>query len=372
MASNPRILVVDDEDQNLRLMEAMLIPLDYEVSLARDGMEALEKVKETPPDVILLDVMMPKMDGFEVARRLKEDEETKIIPIVMVTALQGVEDRVKALEAGANDFLTKPVDKTELRARVSSLLQVKAYYDYMRNYQEELNRSNKELEQFAYVTSHDLREPLRMMTSFAQALEKRYKDKLDKTADEYIQFIVDGAERMQTLIDDILTYSRVTTRTLPFEPVEMEEILQTVLVNLTVAAEQAKAKITHDPLPVINADSSQMGQVIQNLIANAIKFFEGEFPVIHISARQEGEEWVFSVKDNGIGIDPELFDRMFDLFKRLHPQDKYPGTGVGLAVTKKIVERHGGRIWVESQPGEGATFYFSIPLETKSEEDGKQ
>ncbi len=144
MKRNPRILVVDDEDQNLRLMEALLIPLDYEVSLARDGLEALEKVKETPPDVILLDAMMPKMDGFEVARRLKADEETKIIPIVMVTALKGVEDRVRALDAGANDFLTKPVDKTELRARVSSLVQVKDYYDYMRKYQEELNRSNME------------------------------------------------------------------------------------------------------------------------------------------------------------------------------------------------------------------------------------
>ena len=204
MKSNPRILVVDDEDQNLRLMEAMLIPLDYEVSLARDGMEALERVRKIPPDVILLDIMMPKMDGFEVTRRLKEVEETKIIPIIMVTALREVEDRVKALEAGANDFLTKPVDKTELRARVNSLLQVKAYSDHMRNYQKELNRSNKELEQFAYVASHDLREPLRMMTSFAQSLEKRYKDKLDKTADEYIHFIVDGAARMQGLIDDIL------------------------------------------------------------------------------------------------------------------------------------------------------------------------
>ncbi|MEE8413317.1 MAG: ATP-binding protein, partial [Dehalococcoidales bacterium] len=351
--------------------EALLIPLGYEVNTARNGMEALEKVNETPPDIILLDIIMPKMDGFEVARRLKEDEETKIIPIVMVTALHGVEDRVKALEAGANDFLTKPVDKTELKARVSSLLQVKAYYDYMLNYQEELSRSNEELEQFAYVTSHDLREPLRMMTSFAQALDKRYKDKLDQTADEYIQFIVDGANRMQTLIDDILTYSRVTTRTSPFEPVEMEKILRDTQVNLKVAAEEAKAKITHDPLPVIGADYSQMGQVMQNLIGNAIKFIEGESPAIHISARQEGEKWIFSVKDNGIGIDPELFDRMFDLFKRLHPQDKYPGTGVGLAVTKKIVQRHGGQIWVESQPGEGSTFYFSIPIEPKSEQDGE-
>jgi len=309
--------------------------------------------------------MMPKMDGYEVARRLKEDEATKIIPIVMVTALKEVGDRVKALEAGATDFLTKPVDRTEVRARVSSLVQVK-------DYQEELNRSNKELEQFAYVVSHDLREPLRMVTSFAQSLEKRYKEKLDKTADEYINFIVDGAARMQRLIDDILLYSRVSTRAKPFEPVEMENILMTVLSNLSVAIDEAKADITSDLLPAINADTSQMGQVLQNLIANAIKFSKpGERPAVHISARKENKEWVFSVKDNGIGIDPELFGRLFVLFQRLHTQDQYPGTGIGLAVTKKIVERHGGRIWIDSKPGEGATFFFSIPAELRIEEHGK-
>jgi len=325
----------------------------------------LEVVKESSPDVILLDIMMPKMDGYEVARRLKEDEATKIIPIVMVTALKEVGDRVKALEAGATDFLTKPVDRTEVRARVSSLVQVK-------DYQEELNRSNKELEQFAYVVSHDLREPLRMVTSFAQSLEKRYKEKLDKTADEYINFIVDGAARMQRLIDDILLYSRVSTRAKPFEPVEMENILMTVLSNLSVAIDEAKADITSDLLPAINADTSQMGQVLQNLIANAIKFSKpGERPAVHISARKENKEWVFSVKDNGIGIDPELFGRLFVLFQRLHTQDQYPGTGIGLAVTKKIVERHGGRIWIDSKPGEGATFFFSIPAELRIEEHGK-
>ena len=365
MKTNPKILVVDDEELNRSLMEAMLLPLGYEVIFAKDGVEALEVVKESSLDVILLDIMMPKMDGYEVARRLKEDEATKIIPIVMVTALKEVGDRVKALEAGATDFLTKPVDRTEVRARVSSLVQVKAY-------QEELNRSNKELEQFAYVVSHDLREPLRMVTSFAQSLEKRYKEKLDKTADEYINFIVDGAARMQRLIDDILLYSRVSTRAKPFEPVEMENILMTVLSNLSVAIDEAKADITSDLLPAINADTSQMGQVLQNLIANAIKFSKpGERPAVHISARKENKEWVFSVKDNGIGIDPELFGRLFVLFQRLHTQDQYPGTGIGLAVTKKIVERHGGRIWIDSKPGEGATFFFSIPAELRIEEHGK-
>jgi PAS domain S-box-containing protein len=230
----------------------------------------------------------------------------------------------------------------------------------------ELDRSNKELEQFAYVTSHDLREPLRMMTSFSQSLEKRYKGKLDQTADEYINFIVDGAARMQKLIDDILFFSRVTTRALPFESVGMEKILQDTLENLRASIEKTKAKITHEKLPVVQADPSQMIQVMQNLIGNAIKFHKNdELPAVHISAALEGREWIFSVKDNGIGIDPELFDRVFNLFQRLHPQNKYPGTGVGLAVAKKIVQRHGGRIWVESQPDQGSTFYFSIPREQR-------
>ncbi len=227
----------------------------------------------------------------------------------------------------------------------------------------ELDRSNKELEQFAYVTSHDLREPLRMMTSFSQLLEKRYKEKLDSTGNEYIQFIVDGASRMQKLIDDILVYSRVTTRGQPFESVIMDQVLEEVLLNLKAALDENHARITCDSLPVVQADSTQMKQVMQNLISNALKFHrEEESPVVHISASQKSNEWIFTVTDNGIGMDPELFGRLFNLFQRLHPPDKYPGTGVGLAVAKKIVQRHGGRIWVESQPGKGSTFYFSIPI----------
>jgi len=227
----------------------------------------------------------------------------------------------------------------------------------------ELDRSNKELEQFAYVTSHDLREPLRMMTSFSQSLEKRYKDKLDATAGEYIGFIVDGAARMQKLIDDILLYSRVSTRGQPFEKVSMETVLETALVNLTAAIEEAKAVINHGPLPEVTADGSQMAQVFQNLIGNAIKFHRDDAaPVIEVSAAREKDEWVFTVRDNGIGMDPELFDKLFNLFQRLHPPDKYPGTGVGLAITKKIVQRHKGRIWVESEPDKGSTFYFTLPV----------
>jgi light-regulated signal transduction histidine kinase (bacteriophytochrome) len=227
---------------------------------------------------------------------------------------------------------------------------------------DELDRSNKELEQFAYVASHDLREPLRMMTGFAQSLEKRYRGRLDEAADEYIHFIVDGAARMQRLIDDILIYSRVGTRGVPFEPVDLNTVLGEVRLNLQAAIDETGARITADSLPTIEADPTQMQQVFQNLISNGIKFHrENEIPAVHVSASQAGGEWLFSVRDNGIGMDPELFGRLFVLFQRLHPPDKYPGTGVGLAVTKKIIERHGGRIWVESRPGEGSVFFFGLP-----------
>ena len=230
MKSTPRILVVDDENQNLRLMEAMLIPLGYEVFLARDGMEALESVRETPPDVILLDVMMPKMDGFEVTRRLKEDEETKIIPIVMVTALKGVEDRVRALEAGANDFLTKPVDKTELRARVSSLVQVKAYYDYMRKYQEELSRSNAETNRL-------------LLNILPQPIADRLKNGEEIIADRYSEVTI--------LFADIVGFTSLAASMTPAELLEQLNHVFSVFDRLTEEYGLEKIKTIGDKYMVV-------------------------------------------------------------------------------------------------------------------------
>ncbi|MBE0517378.1 MAG: GHKL domain-containing protein [Methanophagales archaeon] len=226
----------------------------------------------------------------------------------------------------------------------------------------ELERSNAELEQFAYVASHDLQEPLRMVASYTQLLARRYKGKLDADADEFIGYAVDGANHMQMLINDLLTYSRVSTRGKPFEPAECETILDQTLLDLRMAIEEGDAVITHDPLPIVMADALQLTQLFQNLIGNAIKFHGEEPPSVHVSVEQKGNEWVFSVRDNGIGIDPKYADRIFKIFQRLHNRREYPGTGIGLAICKKIVERHGGHIWVESQPGKGAAFYFTIPV----------
>jgi PAS domain S-box-containing protein len=231
----------------------------------------------------------------------------------------------------------------------------------LQNYATELERSNEELQQFAYVASHDLQEPLRMITSYLTLLENRYKDKLDDDADEFIDYAVNGAKRMKQLIKDLLQYSRVGTHGNPFKKTKCEEVLKKTLNNLEVTVIENAVDITHDKLPVVKADELQLLQLFQNLISNAIKFRSEKLPKIHIGAKSKNGEWIFSVQDNGIGIEKEYEKRIFIIFQRLHSNSKYPGTGIGLALCKKIVERHRGRIWFDSKPDEGSTFYFTIP-----------
>ena len=224
----------------------------------------------------------------------------------------------------------------------------------------ELSRSNLELEQFAYVASHDLQEPLRMVASYCQLLERRLKDKLDDETKKFLGYCIDGAVRMQGLINDLLTFSRVGRKGDPFSPVDCKKVVRQATANLQAAIQEKGACVTHDGLPEIKGDSTQLTQLFQNLIGNGIKYCE-QVPNVHISAHAQNGNWVFSVRDNGIGIAPEHFDRIFVIFQRLHGRgSRYSGTGIGLALCKKIVEHHGGRIWVESQPGNGTTFYFTI------------
>ena len=227
----------------------------------------------------------------------------------------------------------------------------------------DLARSNAELEQFAYVASHDLQEPLRMVASYTQLLARRYKGKLDQDADEFIAFAVDGARRMQELINDLLTYSRVGTRALQLETVDSNQLVDQVVGDLAAAVHESSANVTRDDLPSVQGDPTQLRQLFQNLIANGIKFHRPhQTPRVHIAAMRERGPWTFSVNDNGIGIEPQYQERIFALFQRLHTRADYPGTGIGLAICKKIVERHGGQISVESQPGHGTTFRFTLPV----------
>lgn len=226
----------------------------------------------------------------------------------------------------------------------------------------ELRRSNEELEQFAYVASHDLQEPLRMVSGYTQLLKRRYADKIDSEGNEYIEFAVDGVKRMQALINDLLAFSRLNTRGKPFVSVSMDDVLKQVLANLKVVIEETKAHITADPLPLVIGDRTQLIQLVQNLLGNALKFRRPDGrPEVHIGAKFVDDFWQFAVADNGIGIEPEYREKVFVIFQRLHGREQYPGTGIGLAICKKIVERHHGRIWIEASPQAGTTFQFTLP-----------
>ena len=231
---------------------------------------------------------------------------------------------------------------------------------------EDLARSNADLAQFAYVASHDLQEPLRTITRFVQLLEKRYQGKLDQDADEFIGFIVGGTKRMQQIINDLLAYSRVNTRREPPNIVKIDDAIQIAMQNINYVLEEAGGTIIYGEMPSIIADETQMTQLFQNMIGNAMKFHGEEAPRVEISAVRKGDDWIFSVRDNGIGIDPQYKDRIFEIFQRLHTCEEYPGTGIGLAIAKKIVERHQGHIWVDSQPGKGSTFNFTLPVDAKN------
>ena len=400
------ILVVEDEGIVARDLASRLEQLGYAVpGIAASGREAIRKALETLPNLVLMDVVLKgDMDGIETAGQIRESLN---VPVIYLTAYSDEHTLQRAKITEPFGYILKPFDERELyttiemalykhrteeelrrhrdqleemvEARTAELTKVneelrqevaerRRVEEELAQYADELERSNQELQQFAYVASHDLQEPLRMMTSYLQLLERRYKDRLDSDADEFIGYVVDGAHRMQRLLRDLLAYSRVGTRGKPFEPVACEEVLEQTLVNLKVAIEESDAKVTCDELPTVMADSTQLGQVFQNLIANAIKFREEDPPRVRISAIKSDEEWLFSVCDNGIGIDPQYTDRIFRVFQRLHTREEYAGTGIGLAICRRIVERHGGRIWVVSGLGRGSTFCFTLPEGDLSEE----
>jgi len=254
-------------------------------------------------------------------------------------------------------------DETLIISNIRDVSARKIADEHLRAAAADLARSNAELEQFAYVASHDLQEPLRMVASYTQLLARRYAGKLDEDADEFIGFAVDGARRMQELINDLLTYSRVGTRPLQLETVDSNQLVDQVVTDLAAAISDSKAEVTRDDLPTLRGDPTQLRQLFQNLIANGIKFHGPEEAArVHVSAVLEHAAWTFSVSDNGIGIEPQYQERIFALFQRLHTRADYPGTGIGLAICKKIVERHGGQIRVDSAPGRGTTFRFTLPV----------
>jgi PAS domain S-box-containing protein len=339
------LIVVDPEAKIVTVNQATLDLLGYRES------ELIGKPLEIifPGDEMMVPIDITGLTGEEyisnVERTYVAKDGRKIPVLFSGSVMRNKEGKLQGAVYVALDITRRKQMEEELRRKAG-----------------ELERSNKELEQFAYVASHDLQEPLRMVASYLQLIVRRYQGKLDDTADEFIGYAVDGAERMRKMIDDLLTYSRVGTRGKPFEPTDCKEVLNQSIANLEIAIKESKAVVTCDSLPRVTADGSQMVQLFQNLIGNALKFTNDKPPRVFVSADRKGNEWVFSVRDDGIGIESQHIERIFQIFQRLHGAGKYPGTGIGLAVCRRIVERHGGRIWVESEPGNGATFYFTIPI----------
>lgn len=376
------VLLVDDNPESLLALEAILEGPDRRLIKARSGEEALKCLLSQNFAVILLDVKMTGLDGYETARMIRQRERNRDIPIIFLTSYNKEDSQIaKGYSYGAVDYIIKPVVPDTLRSKVGVFIELskrtadlrrknleleaaeKALHDRTEELAQridELARSNAELERFAYVASHDLKEPLRMVTSYTKLLARRYKGKLDADAEEFINYAVDGARRMEQLIEDLLVYSRVGNRDKLRRQVDCEIILARAIANLETAIQESGAAITHDPLPSLLADDTQLVQVFQNLIANAIKF-RRIVPRIHVTARCMGGEYIFSVEDNGIGIDSHYADRIFVIFQRLHTRSEYPGNGIGLAICKKVIEQHGGRIWLDSRPGDGSTFYFALP-----------
>ncbi len=503
------ILVVDDRPDGLLALEAVLSCDNYNLIQANSGRKALQYAAENDLAVILLDVQMPEMDGFECARLLREHPRSRNTPIIFVTAISKEERHInQGYESGAVDYIFKPLDPFILKSKVDVFVDLynknlqiqrqavllreleiqrkekeilelrqeslrryvtladavphiiikvqfdgkvdyynQRWYEYtglnpdtqadiglvvhpqdrrklqmfwlrlrrhrlqaaqlearirgvvdgayrwhlvrvvadirnnevvgwigtcteidsikraeeaFRKLSQELNRSNKELEEFAYVASHDLKEPLHVVSSFVCLLEKRLQSKLQDNEVEYLNFIKQGVEQARTLIRDLLEYSRIGREKM-IETVDFPSVIREVCEHLKVAIDESSANIHFGALPLVKANRLGMVQLFQNLIGNAIKYKSDHIPEIHISAQPNATGWIFTVQDNGMGIDPQFKDRIFDMFQRLHPRTDYSGTGVGLAICKKIVEYHGGRIWVESQVGQGAAFCFTLP-----------
>ncbi|HIK18686.1 MAG TPA: response regulator [Leptolyngbyaceae cyanobacterium M33_DOE_097] len=357
------ILIVDDTPDNLRVLSAMLTNQGYEVRKALNGQRAISSVQLEPPNLILLDIKMPGMDGYEVCRNLKASYPTCEVPIIFISALDDALDKVKAFASGGVDYITKPFQEAEVLARIEHQLRIQELQHQLVEQNKELLRSNRDLEQFAYVVSHDLQQPLQSVTGFVKLLQLKYGCSLDEVAQDYLNRIFATGNRMQKLIQDLLAYSQIDKQEQMLENIDCNEVLNQVLDNLQEAIVTKQATITHDSLPTVQGDETQLIQLFQNLISNALKFIpEHTNPSIHISATAQKNQWHLGVRDNGIGIKPEHLEKIFEIFQRIHSTQTYPGTGIGLATCKKIVERHHGKIWVESQFGAGTTFYFSLPM----------
>ena len=368
------ILLVDDRKENLLTLGALLDDPGYEITKVTSGEAALRALLKQEFAVILLDVQMPGLDGFKTAALIRGREKTRNTPIIFVTALGKSDESVKkGYELGAVDYLFKPIEPSYLKAKVSVFAELHRQRIIVEAQAQKLIQSNRELEQFAYVASHDLQEPLRKIKSFSELLARQYQGQLDSKADDFIDYITDGAARMQRLIEGLLSYSRISTQGASPVETDFNDLVNKTMAHIDIKITESRARVLLDPLPTLKVDAGQMMQVFQNLILNAVKFRGQEDPVIRIKAEKKESSgrkgWQFSITDNGIGIDPAYRDRIFSIFQRLHLREEYPGDGMGLAICKKIIERHQGGIWMDSQgENQGTSIFFFLPRTDESQD----
>jgi signal transduction histidine kinase len=412
------ILVAEDSPTQAEQLRHLLQARGFAVSLAPNGRLALESARRSPPTLVISDIVMPEMDGYALCRALKADPDLRDVPVVLVTALSGVQDIAQSLEAGADNLIRKPYDPDNLLARVEYILAnrelrrerragvglqivlggrrhfitsereqildllVSSFEEAVRvngelarrekevselnarlaQHAAELEAANRELESFSYSVSHDLRAPLRAVSGFSRILAEDYGGALDGEGRRLVQTIRQGAARMEQLIEDLLELSRVGRTQLARRPIDMTAIVRRSLAELQAAGEARPERCVLEPLPEAWGDPQLVEQVWANLLSNAFKYSSVRAePLVRVSGRSAGGASYYSVADNGVGFDPRHGEKLFRVFQRLHGEDEFPGTGVGLAIVQRIVARHGGRVWAEARLDEGATFHFMLP-----------
>ena len=366
-ASELRVLHVEDSELDAELAAEALRKGGFSASVVVVQTEAEfeRQLRSRPPDIVVADYNLPHWNGMEVLDVLRR--ESPEIPLILVSGSLRDVTAVECIKAGATDYVSKDglarlpqAIRRALREKQERSLRDQAEKDLAKKV-DELARSNADLEQFAYVASHDLQEPLRMVTAYTQLLAERYRGKLDDTADKFIGYASEGAQRMQVLIHDLLAFSRIGRNGFTSVSVDCNAVMSEVRQTLASAIQESGAVVNCADLPAVWADRTQITQVFQNLVANAIKFRGTASPIVSVQAEKADPHWRFSIHDNGIGIAPEYAENIFVVFQRLHARAEYPGNGIGLAICKKIVEHYGGKIWVESQAGSGSTFKFTLP-----------
>ena len=372
LGSLSRVLIIDDEEINLQLLRAQLGSGNYEVELARGGAAGLNAARANPPDLILLDLIMPGFTGVEVVAQLKASESTHAVPVLLITSSDARRDKLRGLLAGADDFLTRPIDAAELLARVRSLLRGKRLHDQLQALNHELEQrveqrtselaaTANELEAFAYSISHDLRAPLRGISGFSQALIDEYASTLDATATRYVIRIQLASQRMSHMIDDLLKLSRVARIESRQEVVNLSAIAESVFLELRHLEPARDVQISIEPGLVASGDPGLLRLALQNLLDNAWKFTRPRTPgCITFGLMQREQHSMFFIRDNGVGFDMTYAGKLFGAFQRLHDSSEFEGTGIGLATVQRVIQRHGGRIWAESSPDVGTTFWFTL------------